>query len=86
MIILNYFLKCFVIFLFFILGSWEGSGDKEIGREKETGIIRIKVDPEFYRPTEVVRLSKSRINRFIIKFIHFKFISIGHTSWRLYQS
>jgi len=36
------------------LRSWEGSGDKEIGREKETGIIRIKVDPEFYRPTEVL--------------------------------
>ena len=33
---------------------WEGSGDNEVGKEKDTGIVRIKVDPKFYRPTEVV--------------------------------
>jgi len=35
---------------------WEGSGDKEIGREKSTGEIRVKVNPKFYRPTEVEQL------------------------------
>lgn len=33
---------------------WEGSGDNEVGKEKDTGIIRVKVDPKYYRPTEVV--------------------------------
>jgi len=32
---------------------WEGSGDNEVAREKSTGIIRIKIDPKYYRPTEV---------------------------------
>jgi len=32
---------------------WEGKGDNEVGKEKDTGIVRIKVDPKFYRPTEV---------------------------------
>jgi len=35
---------------------WEGYGDKEIGREKSTGEIRVKVNPKFYRPTEVEQL------------------------------
>lgn len=33
---------------------WEGSGENEVGKEKDTGIVRIKIDPKFYRPTEVV--------------------------------
>jgi GDPmannose 4,6-dehydratase len=32
---------------------WEGSGENEIGKEKDTGIVRIKVNPKFYRPAEV---------------------------------
>ncbi|XP_040576243.1 GDP-mannose 4,6 dehydratase isoform X2 [Lepeophtheirus salmonis] len=35
---------------------WEGKGENEIGKEKETGIVRIKVNPKFYRPTEVEQL------------------------------
>lgn len=35
---------------------WEGSGDNEIGREKGTGTIRVKVNPKYYRPTEVEQL------------------------------
>ena len=35
---------------------WEGKGDTEIGKEKATGIIRLKVNPKFYRPTEVEQL------------------------------
>ena len=33
---------------------WEGSGVNEVGKEKETGIVRIKIDTKYYRPTEVV--------------------------------
>jgi len=32
---------------------WEGSGESEIGREVDSGIIRVKVNPKFYRPAEV---------------------------------
>ena len=39
---------------FFYISSWEGSGAEEVGKEKDTGIVRIKVSSKFYRPTEVV--------------------------------
>ncbi|ODN02270.1 GDP-mannose 4,6 dehydratase [Orchesella cincta] len=32
---------------------WEGNGVNEVGKEKGTGIVRIKVNPKYYRPTEV---------------------------------
>uniref|UniRef100_A0A8C6L8Z8 GDP-mannose 4,6 dehydratase n=1 Tax=Nothobranchius furzeri TaxID=105023 RepID=A0A8C6L8Z8_NOTFU len=32
---------------------WEGKDEKEIGRCKETGVVHVKVDPKFFRPTEV---------------------------------
>lgn len=32
---------------------WEGEGVNEVGREEDTGIIRVKVNPKYYRPTEV---------------------------------
>lgn len=32
---------------------WEGSNENEIGRDKKTGKLIIKVNPEFYRPNEV---------------------------------
>ena len=35
---------------------WEGKGDHEIGKEKGTDIIRVKVNPKYYRPTEVEQL------------------------------
>ncbi|KAK3086022.1 hypothetical protein FSP39_012276 [Pinctada imbricata] len=35
---------------------WEGEGVNEVGKDKATGIVRVKVNPKFYRPTEVVRL------------------------------
>ena len=43
-----YFL--FIYFIFLLLG------DNEIGKEKGTDIIRVKVNPKFYRPTEVEQL------------------------------
>jgi len=38
--------------LFF--SRWEGEGDTEVGKDKETGKVLVKVNPKFYRPTEVV--------------------------------
>ena len=35
---------------------WEGQGDHEIGKQKGTDIIRVKVNPKYYRPTEVEQL------------------------------
>ncbi|PAV91993.1 hypothetical protein WR25_06110 [Diploscapter pachys] len=36
--------------------EWQGEGVEEVGVEKGTGIVRIKVSPKFYRPTEVETL------------------------------
>ena len=33
--------------------SWRGKGLKEIGFDKKTGKTRIKIDPIYFRPTEV---------------------------------
>lgn len=38
---------------------WEGSGVNEVGKEKDTGIVRIKIDSKYYRPTEVEYLQGS---------------------------
>jgi len=35
---------------------WEGKGYDEVGKEKDTGIVRLKVNPKFFRPTEVEQL------------------------------
>lgn len=32
---------------------WEGEGENEVGIEEGTDIIRVKVNPRYYRPTEV---------------------------------
>jgi len=33
--------------------EWSGNGDSEIGKDKKTGKVRVKVNPDFYRPSEV---------------------------------
>jgi len=33
---------------------WEGEGVNEVGKEKESGIVRVRVNPKYFRPTEVV--------------------------------
>ncbi|CAJ0579484.1 unnamed protein product, partial [Mesorhabditis spiculigera] len=35
---------------------WEGEGVNEVGKEKDTGVTRIKINPKYYRPTEVEEL------------------------------
>lgn len=44
---------------------WEGSGLDEIGKEIETGIVRVRVNEKYFRPTEVVSFS---FFRFLIIF------------------
>ncbi|RZC34432.1 GDP-mannose 4,6 dehydratase, partial [Asbolus verrucosus] len=47
---------------------WEGAGPDEVGKEKDTGIVRVKVNPRYFRPTEVELLlgdaskAKSKFN------------------------
>lgn len=38
---------------------WEGKGVNEIGKEKDTGVVRVKVNPKYYRPTEVVSINQN---------------------------
>lgn len=33
--------------------SWEGEGADELGRDAKTGAVLVKIDPRYYRPTEV---------------------------------
>jgi GDPmannose 4,6-dehydratase len=46
----------FVALVFEELGiplRWEGTGVEELGIEQSTGKVRVRVDPRYYRPTEV---------------------------------
>ncbi|MDB5237309.1 MAG: gmd3 [Parcubacteria group bacterium] len=36
--------------------KWEGSGEHEKGIDAETGIVRVEIDPNYYRPNEVAHL------------------------------
>lgn len=36
--------------------SWKGEKTKEVGYEKKTGNIYVKIDPSYYRPTEINEL------------------------------
>ena len=35
---------------------WEGEGINEIGKRPDTGQVVIKIDPRYFRPTEVDQL------------------------------
>lgn len=35
------------------LFSWEGNGVDEVGRDLISGKLRVRVNPRYYRPTEV---------------------------------
>jgi len=39
--------------------KWEGNDEDEIGIEVETGIVRVKINKKYYRPTEVVSVLHS---------------------------
>ena len=34
--------------------KWQGEGNDEVGIEVESNIVRVRVNPKYYRPTEVV--------------------------------
>lgn len=36
---------------------WDGEGVNEIGKEEGTEMIRVKINPKYFRPTEVVSIS-----------------------------
>ena len=40
-----------------LIDRWEGEGLSEVGKDKKTGAVRVKVNPKFFRPTEVVSTS-----------------------------
>jgi GDPmannose 4,6-dehydratase len=51
-----YTIREFVEFAFEEIGVnivWQGTGDNEIGIDKDTGITRVKINPKYYRPAEV---------------------------------
>ncbi|MBW1722354.1 MAG: GDP-mannose 4,6-dehydratase [Deltaproteobacteria bacterium] len=33
--------------------EWDGSGVDEVGRDRKTGKVRVRIDPRYFRPTEV---------------------------------
>ncbi|CAL4157783.1 unnamed protein product [Meganyctiphanes norvegica] len=39
---------------------WEGEGVNEVGKEKDTGVVRVSVNPKYYRPCEVEFLQGDR--------------------------
>ena len=50
---------------------WEGEGLNEIGKEKDTGIVRVVVNPKYFRPTEVVSsMRKKKVFIFIRFFLN----------------
>lgn len=54
-----YSVREFVVAAFKHVGieiGWEGENANEIGREKDSGTVRVRVNPKFYRPTEVEQL------------------------------
>jgi GDPmannose 4,6-dehydratase len=32
---------------------WRGEGVEEVGFDRATGTVRVRIDPRYYRPTEV---------------------------------
>ncbi len=49
---------------FLIENRWQGEGVNEIGKEKDSGIVRITVNPKYFRPTEVVSLNRIKTSIF----------------------
>jgi len=33
--------------------TWSGAAEEEVGTDKETGKVVVRIDPQYYRPTEV---------------------------------
>lgn len=57
--------------------KWEGEGVNEVGRDEQTGKVLVRINPKYFRPTEVVRSCilyqdgrTNSINVFIFKFLY----------------
>ena len=37
--------------------KWEGEGVNEIGKDAQTGQLLVKINPKYFRPTEVVSIN-----------------------------
>ncbi|GAB6033590.1 hypothetical protein CHUAL_013595 [Chamberlinius hualienensis] len=59
---------------------WEGSGTDEVGKEKDSGVVRVRVNPKYYRPTEVELLlgDASKAKRILNWAPATKFIDLVH--------
>lgn len=33
--------------------SWEGKGVEEVGKDQQTGVVRVRVNSRYFRPAEV---------------------------------
>ena len=56
---------CSNLCVIFVL-RWEGEKENEVGRDASTDVIRVRINPKFYRPTEVVRTIHSCTVMYII--------------------
>ena len=50
----NFFFFPHCVFISDAFCRWEGSSTDEVGKNKETGKVLVRVNPKYYRPTEVV--------------------------------
>lgn len=67
--------------------KWQGEGNDEVGIEEETNTVRVKVNPKYYRPTEVVSTSLSVLLSINSSGYSTLFIChSGSSSWGLDQS
>jgi len=55
---------------------WKGKGEAEVGQEKDTGIVRVKVNPKYFRPYEVVSFILL-FHIIIVKYIYVATCSCG---------
>jgi GDPmannose 4,6-dehydratase len=52
----NWTIRHFVELAFMVIGrelAWEGKNENEVGKDKKTGKILVRINPRFYRPCEV---------------------------------
>lgn len=45
--------------------TWQGKGEEEVGIEAETGVVRVKINKKYYRPTEVVSVFVFSFTRYL---------------------
>ena len=46
---------------------WSGKGVDEIGTDQATGIVRVRINPKYYRPTEVVSIKFTILSSIMVR-------------------